>query len=271
MTRPENPIVARVRRKRPQQRFVGDRDLTTWPSRPGAGLAGLARRLRRRLTPHTVLVVLLVTGLALVAILTVAAGAVYDAVTEADGIAVLDRPALDLAESLRTPTGNFVVQVYTSLGGGIGMPVLATLATVGLALAWRQWTPVLLVAVTAAGSLLLTAVGKSTVGRVRPPLADAVAPYELSASFPSGHTLNSIAIAGIVAYLLVRRQHRRRTRTLTVAFAVLFTLFMGLSRVYLGHHWLTDVLVGWALGGAWLTIVITGHRLLLTVRTAPPT
>jgi membrane-associated phospholipid phosphatase len=41
---------------------------------------------------------------------------------------------------------------------------------------------------------------------------------------------------------------------------------MGLSRVYLGHHWLTDVLCAWALALAWLTIVITTHRLLLTVR-----
>jgi membrane-associated phospholipid phosphatase len=64
---------------------------------------------------------------------------------------------------------------------------------------------VLLIAATAAGSLTLTVVGKALVGRVRPAPADAVPPYELSASFPSGHTLNAVALAGIVAYLLVRR------------------------------------------------------------------
>lgn len=258
--------MARALQERPHQRFVGARDLTAWPTALGAGLARLALRTRQRLAPHSVLILTLVAGLALVAALTAAAGAVYDAVTEADGVAVLDRPALQAAKGLRTPVGDVLVQAYTSLGGTVGMPVLAALVAGGLALAWRQWTPVLLAAATAAGSLTLTVVGKAVVGRVRPPLVDAVPPFEISASFPSGHTLNSVALAGIVAYLLVRRQHHRWARILTILCAALFTTAMGLSRVYLGHHWLTDVLVAWALGLAWLAVVITAHRLLLTVR-----
>jgi membrane-associated phospholipid phosphatase len=271
---PEEPVVSRALAEQPEQRFVGDRDLTVWPTATGSALAGLAVRLRRRLAPHTVLLIVLLAGLVLAAVLTALAGTVYDAVAEDDGVAVLDRPTLDAAKTLRTPVGNALVAAYSSVGGAVGMPLLATAVAVGLALAWRQWTPVLLVAATAAGSLMLTIVGKAAVGRVRPPLADAVPPYEISASFPSGHTLNSIALAGIVAYLLVRRQHRKRTRTATVLVAALFSLLMGASRVYLGHHWLTDVLVAWALGLAWVTVVITAHRLLLTVRfrhsTAPP-
>lgn len=53
---------------------------------------------------------------------------------------------------------------------------------------------------------------------------------------------------------------------MTICCAGVFALAMGLSRVYLGHHWLTDVLVAWALGLGWLTVVITAHRLLLTLR-----
>jgi membrane-associated phospholipid phosphatase len=263
---PEDPAVADPWQERPDQRFVGDRDLTAWPTAPGAALARLAVRLRRRLAPHTVLIVVLAVGLALVAALSSAAGAVYDAVTEADGVAALDLPTLQAAKDLRTPFLTTLVQAYTSLGSGVGMPVLATLVAVGLAWWWRQWTPVLLIAATAAGSLTLTIVGKAVVGRIRPTLADAVPPYEISPSFPSGHTLNSIALAGIVAYLLVRRQQRKRSRILTVVAAAGFAAAMGLSRIYLGAHWLTDVLVAWALGLAWLTVVITAHRLLLTLR-----
>jgi membrane-associated phospholipid phosphatase len=233
--------------------------LTAWPSASGQALAQLARRLHRRLAPHSVLIIVLGVGLILVATLTAAAGAVYDAVVEVDGVAALDHPALDVAKAARTPQLTTLLQAFTALGGGIGMPILATLVAVGLAVAWRQWTPVVIIAATAAGSLVMTVVGKAVVGRVRP---------------ASGHTLNSVAIAGVVAYLLVRRQERTWSRTVTVACAVSFAFAMGLSRIYLGHQWLTDVLVAWALGLGWLTVVITAHRLLLTLRkydsTTPP-
>lgn len=262
---PEDPQVDDVLREQPDQRYVGERDLTHWPTAVGSALARAAHRLRERVAPHWVLVITLGIGLVLTVVLAALVATVYDAVTDVDGIAVLDRPALRAAMAVRTPVGNAVAGAYAVLGGTVGMPILATGVAVGLALAWRQWTPVLLVAITAAGSLAITVVGKGIVGRVRPPLDDAVPPYEYGASFPSGHTLNSIAIAGIVAYLLVRRHHSRRARLLTVSLAAAFAFTMGLSRVYLGAHWLTDVLVAWALGLAWLTVVITAHRLLLTV------
>ena len=52
--------------------------------------------------------------------------------------------------------------------------------------------------------------------------------------------------------------------------AIIWALAMGLSRVFLGHHWLTDVIFAWLLGAAWLTLVITSHRLFLTIRRAEP-
>jgi membrane-associated phospholipid phosphatase len=140
---------------------------------------------------------------------------------------------------------------------------------VGLSLGWRRWSPAVLVVVTMLGSLVLTVAGKAAVTRARPPHVDAVPPYEFGFSFPSGHSLNAVMLAGIVAYLLLRRLRRAWARRLTVALATAYAVAMGLSRVFLGHHWLTDVLVGWVLGLAWLNVVITAHRLFLTLRRGP--
>src|SRR3954454_24610451 len=92
--------------EQPEQRFVGERDLTHWPSAPGAAAASVALRLRDRLTPHAVLLVILLAGFAGIAVLTALAGAVYDAVAENDGVAALDRPALTAAMAVRTPVWN---------------------------------------------------------------------------------------------------------------------------------------------------------------------
>lgn len=269
--RPEPDPVDRALAETPEQDYVGTRDLTRWPSTAGRLALDLTLRAARWIAPNRLLAIILAIGLALVASLTALAAGVYDAVVEADGIAGLDRPALNAAIALRTPTGNRIVTAYTNLGGPVEMPVLATVLAVGLALAWRQWTPIVLTAATGLGSLLLTMIGKAVVGRTRPPLADAVPPFETSFSFPSGHSLNALALAGIIAYLLVRKQRAAWARALTITAASAFAVTMGLSRVYLGHHWLTDVLVAWSLALGWLTVVITSHRLFITIRHRPST
>ena len=74
----------------------------------------------------------------------------------------------------------------------------------------------------------------------------------------------------MVAYLLVRRLRTQWARAAAVIVAIVWALAMGLSRVFLGHHWLTDVIFAWLLGAAWLALVITSHRLFLTIRRAEP-
>jgi undecaprenyl-diphosphatase len=249
-----------------QDRFVGGQDLTRWGTRTGRALADAVHRVSSILGPHCALILTLLVGAVLAVALTAVFAEVYESVVEADGVAGLDHPVLDAAKSVRSPALDVTATAYTDVGGTIGMPVLALTATVFLALRRRSWTPVILIVIAAAGSLLMTIAGKRLIGRTRPELTDAVPPYEYSASFPSGHSLNSVVIAGIVAYLIILRLKSPRSRILTGVLAGFFALTMGLSRVYLGHHWLTDVLAAWALGTAWLALVITAHRLYLTAR-----
>ncbi|WAP51932.1 phosphatase PAP2 family protein [Arthrobacter sp. ATA002] len=242
------------------------------PARPASRvpgwLAAAFQWLAQLTSPHAALLITLAAGLLPAVLLTLGSAEVYESVSESDGVARLDQPVLDAALALRSPDLDSAVTAFTNLGGTIGMPILAAAATLIMALKWRSWTPVLLVSAAAAGSLLMTVTGKELIGRARPALTDAVPPFEYSASFPSGHSLNAVVIAGVVAYLVVLHLQSRGAKVLTVLLAVVFAAAMGLSRVYLGHHWFTDVLVAWTLGLAWLAVVITAHRLLHSRRAA---
>jgi membrane-associated phospholipid phosphatase len=249
-----------------RDRFLGDRDLTRWVTPLGRILARVVERIMRVLGPHAALVITLLVGLVLAFGLAAIAAQVYDNVTDADGVAGLDKPMLAFMIGIRTPWLNEAATAYTDVAGVVIMPIIAVVTMLFLSLRRRSWTPIILVLAAGGGSLLLTIAGKDIVGRARPDLADAVPPYETSPSFPSGHTLNAVAIAGILAYLLLLRQHRRVTRVLSIAVAVVFAVTIGISRVYLGHHWFTDVLAAFFLSGAWLALVITAHRLYLTAR-----
>jgi undecaprenyl-diphosphatase len=74
----------------------------------------------------------------------------------------------------------------------------------------------------------------------------------------------------MVAYLVASRMTSRTGRVIWVVAAIIWALAMGLSRVFLGHHWLTDVIFAWLLGLAWLALLITAHRVHLAVWPAAP-
>lgn len=249
-----------------QDRFLGGRDLTRWHNRVGRSVVAAVRWISGRLGPHGALILTLSAGVLMSAGLSAVFAQVYEAVTDADGVAGLDRPVLEAGQSIRSPVMDVVVTAYTDVGGGIGLSIIALIGMAVLGLRRRSWTPVILIVTGGAGALLMVIAGKQLIGRSRPPLSDAVPPFEYSAAFPSGHALGSVVIAGIVAYLVVFRQKSSRARLGTILVATFFTVTIGLSRVYLGHHWLTDVLAAWTLGAAWLALVITAHRLYLTVR-----
>jgi membrane-associated phospholipid phosphatase len=248
----------------PRERFVGRRDVTAWKSRSGQALARRHQGLADRLGAHRTLLLTLAVGGGIAALATVGAERIYDAVSDRDGIASLDKPALALAKRLRSPATETLAASIAHVFGPIGMPLLTVAAATTLAVRRKHVTPVSLLSAAGAGSLLMTISGKNIVRRHRPHRDDAIPPYETSPSFPSGHTLNATTIAGTLAYLLVLRQEKQLPQALTIGAAGGTAVAVGLSRVLLGAHWFTDVAVGWTTGTGWLALVVTSHRLYLT-------
>lgn len=211
------------------------------------------------------LAVIVGTGLVATTALTAVSAEIYDDVVEGDGISAIDRPVLDQMIGWRSPKLDSWVTHFTDLGSTELLPFIGLAATLAIARWWRSWTPVIVMAIACAGALVMTTVGKAVVGRERPSQEFAVPPFETSASFPSGHTMNTWVIAAMVAYLVICRLRHPAAQAAVALAAVGVGFAMGMSRVYLGHHWMTDVAMSWVLGSAWVIVVIVGHRVAIAM------
>ena len=226
----------------------------------------LTKHWGKWVVPYAALWITMLLGGILVIFLALFVAELYDNVVDDAGLANLDKPTLAFMEQIRSPGLDAFVTGFTNIGGGIGMPILASILTALLIYTSRTWRPLILIGGAAAVSITATSLGKKLIGRTRPDHADAVPPYENSPSFPSGHTLNTTVVIALVVYLACLQIKRTLARVVIITAGVLFIAAMGMSRVFLGHHWMTDVMVGWALGLAWVGIVILAHHLFHVLR-----
>ena len=156
-------------------------------------------------------------------------------------------------EDRRIPEGpmwlKHVMIDITALGGETVL-VLVVLVTAGFLALGRRWlTLALVLGGTISGSLLV-GVFKNLVGRARPALIDHLVDV-WSASFPSGHAANSAIVYLTLALILMQIVERRAARLYLVVVAALLVGAIGISRVYLGVHFPSDVIAGWSFGTLW--------------------
>jgi undecaprenyl-diphosphatase len=148
------------------------------------------------------------------------------------------------------------------LGGWIGLTALGVAAAV-LLVRERAWLDLAFFAAAYLGSQLVVALLKEWFDRPRPDIGSAV-PLPESASFPSGHATAGVASLGALAVLAAERLASRRARAWLWAAVVVLGLAIGLSRIALNVHFVTDVLAGWCLGLAWLAACLLGREALRT-------
>ncbi len=214
------------------------------------------RWLFRRLTPGQYLGLHLTLGLVFTAgCLWLFGGLAEDLLTN-DPLVRYDRTIATYLHSLASPPLTTFFLIVTVLGS---VEIMAPLgAFVAAILAWRRRWLYLGTWITAVGgSAVLNQLLKGLFARPRPFFEHPLA-FETSYSFPSGHAMESFVVYGMLAYFAVLALKSWRARTAIVFGMALLVLLIGFSRLYLGVHYFSDMVAGYAAGGVWLSTLITG-------------
>jgi undecaprenyl-diphosphatase len=151
-----------------------------------------------------------------------------------------------------------VVKAVTWLGSGGVLWTVVGVASIVLAIR-RRWRLAIYLLVTGAGAIVLDPILKSLVGRLRPVVAHPIA-HGTGDSFPSGHSLGSIVCYGAILLVFLPAA-RGRWRTAFITGIVALVALIGISRILLGVHYLSDVIGAWAIGITWLGVTAFAFEL----------
>lgn len=214
-------------------------------------ISNFAASLRARSLPELLPFALLALTAAMLAVFGKIAGEVTDGQTRIVDEAVLRalRNPNDLADPIGPAWLEHVMRDITSLGS-FTLVSCVTFIAVGYLLIDGKRAAALFVLVAIAGGVVLSEGLKHLFARPRPELVAHLVEVQ-TASFPSGHAMLSAVTFLTLGALLARIQSSNRLKAYVVAVAILLTLLIGASRVYLGVHWPTDVLAGWCAGASW--------------------
>lgn len=181
-----------------------------------------------------------------------------------------DQKATQIIQSYRAPWLDVLMKFFTYAGGVVGVTLLTAVLFFGLRFSERiddaNFSAVLVI-----GGTLLAAIFKKVLGRVRPEQALALIQLPSSSSFPSGHSMGSMCL-GLAASIAIITSTSLLflPKVLLVLGCILYVFLVGVSRVYLGVHWPSDVVAAWCLGGAWIAFATGLNRIFLIGRDELP-
>ena len=218
--------------------------------------------LARRLSSDEYLGLHLTVGLLVCLLLIGLFGLIAQSVEGGKALTELDRRiGLDLqAHREREPEFRHTMIVFTEIGSPEAMTMLTVLVALALMLRRRRLrTLVWLFAMI--GTALLNVGLKHAFNRPRPDWRDPMIDEQTS-SFPSGHSMGAVIAFGLLTYFILLALYDRRERIAVVIVATVVALVIGFSRIYLGAHYFSDVVGGFAFGGAWLSVCISGAEVV---------
>jgi undecaprenyl-diphosphatase len=175
---------------------------------------------------------------------------------------IIDEKAFSFVNYIEAGILTSIMTGFTSLGSKAGIVSMFLLALLWAGIRYRHYAPLLGLVITVAGGDFLNKKFKSLVGRDRPSINQEI--EGVGHSFPSGHAMVALAFYGLLAYLIIVQLKKSSHKTIVAISFSIMILFIGLSRVYLHVHYLTDVIGGFAAG-----ITLLGLTILLINKLAP--
>lgn len=225
----------------------------------------ILRRVARHVSGfHAAVGAFLLVGLAIIAG-AVALFAAIATLMSTGATQRIDDAVLLWLNSHATPTLDVVALELTSLGS---TSVVWMIVLISSAFFWatRHHYSVLLLWVAMVGGSILNLQIKSEFGRPRPQLFPWGTEQVGHSSFPSGHAMTAVVLYATLAYLIGRLEPTRLQRRLTLVITLTVILLIGVSRLYLGVHYPSDVLAGFVVGIAWSTVCALGVEALAYFR-----
>lgn len=220
----------------------------------------VVRRLRHLVTDRfsrdSTLGLSLTVGMVVVCALGWAFGEITEAVVKGDDLVAADSPVTRWLVAHRAPWLTQVVRGVTQVASAWFVISLLVIVTGVLIARHRPRSVVAMAPLSAAGASVAVTIVKLLIARPRPSVGAVVAVAN-GFSFPSGHSAQAVATYGALAWIVARGLARRRARVATWCAAAVVALLVGFSRMYLGVHWLSDVVGGYTIGACWLAVVIT--------------
>jgi membrane-associated phospholipid phosphatase len=171
-----------------------------------------------------------------------------------DALAEYDRRITDFVISYRTPGLNKFFQFITEVGDLNGYIVLTALCAILFWIVFKNWRFVLEIVFVLAISGLANVALKQVINRARPDAEHLVSVATLS--YPSGHAMSAIAFYGFLIYLFYNFKLNVWVKTLTILILGLLILAIGISRIYLGVHYPSDIAGGYIAGFIWVIFCI---------------
>ena len=171
-----------------------------------------------------------------------------------DPLVVIDQQIAAVVYTWRNPLLTDVMLFFTNLGGARVVVISLVLASSWMALRGRLLFVIGLLSSVVGGEAIVWGL-KGVLQRPRPPIEHALVAAS-GASFPSGHSFVAFSLYGIIACFAILYARQNLLRVALGCLFLLLSFLIGLSRIYLGVHWLSDVLAAYLLGTAWLAATL---------------